>query len=811
MATTEKDTELAKNKPAISFEEFRKEVLEDYKLACISRQASLTGRREVLTGKAKFGIFGGGKELAQIAMAKVFKEGDFRSGYYRDQTFMLASGLITPYQLFSQLYANPSLSAEPQSGGRQMNNHFATRNLNPDGSWKYLTRQKNSSSDSSPTASQMLRALGLALASKKYRILKDTLQDERFSINGNEACFVTIGDASTSEGMFWEVVNAAAVQQVPLVINVWDDGYGISVPKKLQTARESVSDVLSGFGESENGTPLKIIKVKGWDYPSLVKVYKEMIQEVREKHQPVLIHVEEMTQIQGHSTSGSHERYKSKERLQWEKDFDCIVKMKEWILSIDLTSEETLAEIESEAKRIVKSEQKKAWNDFYNPILEEINTAVELLHQLLKVQSQKEFIQDKIKEIQKLVEPTRRDFIKIIHQVLVETSDEKSEPRDILISWYKENNAINKERYKSYAHTNSSDSPLKQTIVPVEYPDKPKFLSGFQVLNLCFDANLERDPHILAFGEDVGKIGDVNQAFRGLQEKHGKARVYDTGIREASIIGEGIGMAMRGLRPIAEIQYLDYLNYAIVPIMDDLACLSYRTKGGQKAPLIIRTRGHRLEGIWHTGSPMSMILGSMRGMHVCVPRNMTQAAGFYNLLLRGDEPALVIECLNGYRLKEKIPSNPGDFTVPLGVPEILKTGSDLTIVTYGSCVRIAVEAVQILEKVGIRAELIDVQTLLPFDLPKIISQSVGRTGKVIFLDEDVPGGGTAYMMEQTFSNQRLFQLLDSAPICISAAPHRSAYGSDADYFCKPNAEDVFHAAYKIMYEQNPSKFPKTNF
>lgn len=795
----------------ISFDDFRREVLDDFKLACISREVSMLGRKEVLTGKAKFGIFGGGKELPQIAMAKVFQNGDFRAGYYRDQTFALATGMITVQQLFAQLYANPGLTAEPHSAGRQMNNHFATRNLHPDGSWKSLTGQKNSAADNSPTACQMLRSLGLALASKKYRELKDILQDGRFSVDGNEACFVTIGDASTSEGFFWEVVNAASVQQVPLIINVWDDGYGISVPKELQTAKGSISEVLSGFGNTEEKRSLKIYKVKGWDYPALVKTYKDLIKEVRESHQPVLVHVEELTQTQGHSTSGSHERYKSTERLDWEKEYDCISKMKEWILKIQLASEEELSQIEQEVKIFTRQEQKKAWNDFHQPIQEELSEAVKCLVSLAEVSAAKEFLKDIITEVKNFIEPTRKDFLKSVHQVLVATIGEELPERVRLEKWYNDNGAINKERFCSYLHTGSPESPLKQNIVPVEYPEKPKYLSGYQVLNLCFDANLARDPHIIAFGEDVGQIGDVNQAFNGLQLKYGRERVYDTGIREASIMGEGIGLAMRGLRPIAEIQYLDYLNYGLVPLMDDLACLSYRTKGGQKAPLIIRTRGHRLEGIWHTGSPMSMILGSMRGIHICVPRNMTQAAGFYNLLLRGDEPALVIECLNGYRLKEKIPSNPGDFTVPLGVPEILKEGKDVTIVTYGSCVRIAQEAISMLDTVGISVELVDVQTLLPFDISHIIGKSVRKTNRVVFLDEDVPGGASAYMMEQAISIQKIFSYLDSEPVVISATHHRSAYGSDGDYFCKPNAEDVFKAVYQLMHESQPEYFPVLNF
>ncbi|MCO5248302.1 MAG: thiamine pyrophosphate-dependent enzyme [Chitinophagales bacterium] len=802
---------MPENKQPLSFEDFRKEILDDYKLACVSREASKVGRREVLTGKAKFGIFGGGKELPQIAMSKVFQNGDFRAGYYRDQTFFLASGILTVKQLFAQLYANPGLAAEPQSAGRQMNNHFATRSLNPDGTWKNLTQQKNSAADNSPTANQMLRSLGLALASKKYRELNDILEDERFSVNGNEVCFVTIGDASTSEGIFWEVVNAATLQQVPLIINVWDDGYGISVPKELQTAKGSISEALSGFGKGDQTKGLKIIKVKGWDYVALVKAYKDVINEVREKHQPVLFHIEELTQYQGHSTSGSHERYKSEERLAWEKEYDGIQQMRKWILAKNLATDEEILSLESEAKKLVAHEQKEAWNEFYTPIKEEFDYALDIVKTLKEKSQFKTKIEDIIYDAEKLIEPSRRDYLKFVHQVLTITNQESIAEKETLHKWYNECIMVNKERYSSYQYTNSADSPLKQVIVPVEYAEKPKILCGFQVLYFCFDANLTRDPGIIAFGEDVGKIGDVNQAFRDLQEKHGEKRVYDTGIREASIIGEGIGMAMRGLRPIAEIQYLDYLLYGISPLSDDLACLSYRTKGGQKAPLIIRTRGHRLEGIWHTGSPLSYILGTLRGMHVCVPRNMTQAAGFYNLLLRGDEPALVIECLNGYRLKEKIPSNPGDFTVPLGVPEVLKEGKDVTLVTYGSCVRVAKEAVIRLQTIGIDVELIDVQTLLPFDLHHQIEKSVQKTNRLVFLDEDVQGGASAYMMERALSDQNIFDYLESKPLCISAESHRSAFGNDGDYFSKPNAEDIFNTIYAVMRESYPHRFPDLGF
>jgi pyruvate/2-oxoglutarate/acetoin dehydrogenase E1 component/TPP-dependent pyruvate/acetoin dehydrogenase alpha subunit len=792
---------------SLSFHDFRKEVLDDYRLAYISRQVSYAGRKEVLTGKAKFGIFGDGKEVPQIALAKAFRNGDFRAGYYRDQTLALATEMITVRQLFAQLYANPGLDAEPHSAGRQMNNHFATRNLHPDGSWKKLTAQKNSAADNSPTASQMLTALGLALASKKYRELKDTLQDERFSRNGNEVCFVTIGDASTSEGFFWEVVNAATVQQVPLAIFVWDDGYGISVPRELQTAKNSISKVLQGFSKEDELAGMEIVRLKAWDYPALVKTIKEKVEQMRKQHHPVLFHIEEVTQPQGHSTSGSHERYKSPERLQWEKDFDCITRMRKWMIDTGISSSEELDILENEAMEFVNQEKKLAWKEYHDPIVAELKEAAQLIRNLAEQSKSKDAILHISDELENTIEPVRKDIFKAIHQALVYASSEKSPARTALIKWKNEHLAVNKERYGSYLFTNTAQSPLKVPVVPVEYPEKPKILSGFQVLNACFDANFSRDPTILAFGEDVGKIGDVNQAFSGLQTKYGKERVYDTGIREASIIGEGIGLAMRGLRPIAEIQYLDYLIYGLEPLMDDLSCLSYRTKGGQKAPLIVRTRGHRLEGIWHTGSQMGLLLGSIRGMHLCVPRNMTQAAGFYNLLLRGDEPAIVIECLNGYRLKEKIPSNPGEFTVPLGVPEVLKTGKDVTLVTYGSCVRIAQEALQSLEMTGIDVELVDVQTLLPFDLPGIIGQSVRKTGRLVILDEDVPGGATAYILERVLAQQDVFRYLDAAPVCITAAEHRSAYGTDGDYFSKPNAEDVFEAVYQIMHEANPQSFP----
>lgn len=792
----------------VSFQEFKEEVLNDFKLACISRFTSLTGRKEVLTGKAKFGIFGDGKELPQIALAKVFENGDFRAGYYRDQTFALASGIVTVEHLFGQLYANPSLEEDPHSGGRQMNNHFATRNLHPDGSWKSLIHQKNSAADNSPTASQMIRALGLAMASKKYRELSEQIGENQFSNNGNEICFATIGDASTSEGLFWEVVNAGGVLQVPLIISVWDDGYGISVPKELQTTKGSISQVLRGFQRDGNSKGYDIYVVKGWNYPQLVSTYKMAADKTRRTHIPAIIHVEELTQPQGHSTSGSHERYKSAERLQWEKEHDCNVQFKNWIIQNKIASAEELDTIESDAQKYVAEQRKIAWNKFHQPILEEMKEVVAIMNVIAATSPRKEQLDEIIQELSHAIDPMRKDVFKAISDVLILCNGESNNAIEQLKRWRNEQLQVNEERYSSYQYTNSLYSPLRLPYIKAQYEEKASVVSGYQVLNACFDANFQRDPRIVAFGEDVGKIGDVNQAFAGLQAKFGKERIYDTGIREASIMGEGIGLAMRGLRPIAEIQYLDYLLYGLQPLSDDLACLSYRTKGGQKAPLIVRTRGHRLEGIWHTGSPIQMILGALRGMHVCVPRNMTQAAGFYNLLLRGDEPALVIECLNGYRLKEKMPLNPGDFTVPLGVPEILKQGTDVTLVTYGSCVRVAQEAIVSLNKIGISVELIDVQTLLPFDIHGIIGESVRKTNRVVFLDEDFPGGGTAYLLQQVIEKQNIFKYLDSEPVTLSAKEHRGSFGSDGDYFSKPSAEDVFNVINNLMHETNPLKFPK---
>jgi pyruvate/2-oxoglutarate/acetoin dehydrogenase E1 component/TPP-dependent pyruvate/acetoin dehydrogenase alpha subunit len=799
-------------KASLSLSDFKTELLNDYKLACVSRETSILGRKEVLTGKAKFGIFGDGKEIPQLALAKVFRNGDFRAGYYRDQTFALAIGIVTVEQLLGQLYAHPSLEADPHSAGRQMNNHFATRNINADGSWKTLKSQKNTAADNSPTASQMPRSLGLALASKKYRDLWEERGENIFSDQGNEVCFATIGDASTSEGHFWEVVNAAGVQRVPLAISIWDDGYGISVPKELQTTKGSVSEILEGFRVDDKGRGFDLYRAKGWDYPSLVKMYKMGIEKVRRTHIPAIFHIEELTQPQGHSTSGSHERYKSEERLEWERDFDCIRKMREWLLSIRIATAEELDAIQLASKKEVYAVKKTAWNSFQAEIKEEIDEVVQIMQAIAPKSKRKNRLLTIAGELKATLDPVRKDVFNAVNEALrigqFDSLAADGPDYRPLIKWRREHKLINSERYNSYLFTDTMKSALKVPVVPAEYAEKPKILSGFRLLNACFDANLERDHAILAFGEDVGRIGDVNQAFAGLQEKYGEARVYDTGIREASIIGEGIGLAMRGWKPIAEIQYLDYLLYGLQPMADDLATLSYRTKGGQKAPLIVRTRGHRLEGIWHTGSPIGMLLGSLRGMHICVPRNMTQAAGFYNTLLRSDEPALVIECLNGYRLKERIPTNPGEFTVPLGIPEVLVEGSDLTLVTYGSCVRIAQEAVEQLQEVDISVELIDVQTLLPFDLHHKIGASVRKTNRIIFLDEDVPGGGTAYMMQQSMEEQEIFRYLDAPPGTLSAHAHRSAFGTDGDYFSKPNTQDVFEAVYEIMHETNPAAYPR---
>ncbi|NEM98382.1 alpha-ketoacid dehydrogenase subunit alpha/beta [Pontibacter burrus] len=784
------------------------EILQDYRLGWESRQASLAGRKEVFMGKAKFGIFGDGKEVAQLAMAKFFQNGDFRSGYYRDQTFMFAIGELTLQQYFAQLYAHTDVEAEPSTAGRAMNGHFGTRLLDDEGNWKNIMEQKNSSSDISPTASQMPRLVGLAYASKLYRQNPELQNLTQFSVNGNEVAFGTIGNASTSEGMFFEAINAGGVLQVPMLVSVWDDGYGISVPAEYQTTKGSISEILAGFQRTAEGEQgYEIFKVKGWDYAALCETYEAAVRVCREQHVPVLIHVEEVTQPQGHSTSGSHERYKSKERLEWEAEFDCLKKMREWILANGIATTEHLDQIENEAKEAVRVARTNAWNAFDSGIKDDHATALQLLDNLAADSDHITEIATITEELRKVTVPIRSDAVRAVRKALRYVRDERSQAKRELVGWLEQTIGENADRFNSYLYSQSEESALLVEEVKAEFDENSPVVDGREVLQAAFDAILARDPRVFAIGEDVGKIGDVNQAFAGLQEKYGELRVTDTGIRECTIVGQGIGAALRGLRPITEIQYLDYLLYAIQILSDDVACLQYRTKGGQKAPLIVRTRGHRLEGIWHSGSPIGMILNSIRGMHVLVPRDMTQAAGFYNTMLKSDEPALIIECLNGYRLKERIPNNIAEFTVPLGKPEILKAGDDVTIVTYGSMCRIVMEAARQLEEFGISAEVIDVQTLLPFDIDHVITDSIRKTGRVLFTDEDVPGGATAFMMQQVVDEQGAWRWLDSKPQCLAAQAHRPPYGSDGDYFSKPNTEDVFEAVYDILHEADPAKYP----
>ena len=789
----------ALNTEKISFQDFKEEVLKDYRMAVESREASLLGRKEVLTGKAKFGIFGDGKEVAQIAMAKVFQEGDFRSGYYRDQTFMFSSGMSTIENFFSQLYANPDVQAEPSSAGRQMNGHYGTRFLDENGMFKDLTSSKNCSSDISPTAGQMVRGLGLAFASKLYRKHEELLKDSKFSKNGNEVCFTTIGDASTSEGLFWETMNAAGVLKIPLAVFCWDDGYGISVPRKYQTTKNSISELLSGFQYDEQLGGVNIYKVKGWDYASMCEVFKKGIEHVRENHVPCIFHVQEITQPQGHSTSGSHERYKSKERLEWEKEMDCIKKLKEFIIEYTIATEDELNQIDIDAKETVQTAKKNAWEKFITPIKKQIADTTQLCNNIVfEGNEHAEKIASYVKELNAIREPLRKDVMKTIDKVLRIAGN--SLATDNLRSFYKGLKMDAKDKYNSILHSVSEEQVLKvQEVKPIF--NEETYLNGFEILNKYFDHVLATNPKVFAFGEDVGNIGDVNQGFAGLQEKHGNWRVFDAGIREATIMGQGIGMAMRGLRPIAEIQYLDYLLYGLQPLSDDVATLQWRTKGGQKCPLIVRTRGHRLEGVWHSGSPMGMIINSLRGINICVPRNMVQAVGMYSTLLKADEPAVVVECLNGYRLKEKMPTNLTEFTVPLGVPEVINSGDDITIVSYGSTLRIIQESIkEYLEPAGISCELVDVQTLLPFDINHVIIESLKKTNRIIFIDEDVPGGASAYMFQQVMEIQGGYKWLDVAPRTMSAQAHRPAYGTDGDYFSKPNAENISEVIMEMLAE-----------
>ena len=790
-------------KPGISSRKIES-ILADYRLACESREASLLGRKEVFMGKAKFGIFGDGKEIAQIAMAKVFRKGDHRAGYYRDQTFMLAIGELTLQQYFAQLYAHPDVEADPASAGRLMNGHFATRMIDEQGAFKKLSQLKNSSADVSPTAAQMPRLVGLAYASKLFRNNPGLKSFSDLSTNGNEIAFGTIGNASTSEGMFFEAINAAGVLQVPMLTSVWDDEYGISVPKEYHTTKGSISKILSGLQRNKNENGYEIFSVKGWDYEALCHTYENAEKICREEHVPVLVHVVEMTQPQGHSTSGSHERYKPKDRLKWEAENDCIKKMQEWILESGFALPEEIASLERESKATAKAAKDAAWKSFNKDIQNDQQRLSQLLAEAV---AENEKISSIKAELDKTLNPLKLDAVKAAKRALRLLRSSSSDTRSQLIAWVEEVMKDSHDRFSSHLYSQSEWSALNVNEVRPTYSDSSPLIDGREILHACFNEALNRDPRVLAFGEDVGKIGDVNQAFVGLQEKYSEWRVTDTGIRECTIIGQGIGLALRGLRPIAEIQYLDYLLYALQILSDDLACLQYRTKGGQKAPLIIRTRGHRLEGVWHAGSPIGMILHSLRGIYVLVPRDMTQAAGFYNTMLQSDDPALVIECLNGYRLKERLPDNIAEFTVPLGVPEILKVGNDITVVTYGSMCRVVMEAANELAKAGISCEVIDVQTLLPFDIHHSILESVRKTNRIVFADEDVPGGATAFMMQKVLEEQDAYQFIDSKPLTITGKEHRPAYGSDGDYFSKPNAEEIYDKIYALMSEVEPDQFP----
>ncbi len=795
----------ATTKEALTFEDFKKEVLNDYTTARISRECSLLGRKEVLTGKAKFGIFGDGKEVPQLAMAKAFKNGDFRSGYYRDQTFMMAIGALNIQQFFAGLYGHADITQDPMSGGRQMGGHFATHSLDENGEWKNLTQQKNSSSDISPTAGQMPRLLGLAQASKIYREFPNADKNNMFSVSGNEVAWGTIGNASTSEGLFFETINAAGVLQVPMVMSVWDDMYGISVHARHQTTKESISEILKGFQKEENTNGYEVLTVLGWDYPALVDTYAKAAQIARTNHIPVLIHVKELTQPQGHSTSGSHERYKSAHRLQWEGDFDCVVKMRSWMIDNNIATSEELDTLDAELKKEVLAGKKAAWEAYLNPIKEERTTLVEVLNSVAAASANKVFIEKMIADLNSIKEPIRKDNLttarKILRMVIGETG------QHALATWIQNYTNEIQPKFSSHLMSQSSNKAENvEEILPV-YDDNSEMVDARLIIRDNFDKIFETYPETLIFGEDSGNIGDVNQGLEGLQEKYGEARVSDAGIREATILGQGIGMAMRGLRPIAEIQYLDYLLYALQIMSDDLATVQYRTAGKQKAPLIVRTRGHRLEGIWHSGSPMGMIINAIRGMHVLVPRSMTKAAGFYNTLLKGDEPALVIECLNGYRLKEKMPNNIGEFTTPIGVVETIKQGDDLTIVSYGSTLRIVEQAAKELMEVGIDVEIIDAQSLLPFDRNHDCVKSLQKTNRLLVVDEDVPGGASAYILQQIVDVQEGYKFLDSKPETLASKPHRPSYGTDGDYFSKPSVEDVFEKVYAIMGEANPKKYP----
>ncbi len=787
----------------------RQEVLADYTIACQSRHMSLVGRREVLSGKAKFGIFGDGKEVVQVAMAHAFQAGDFRSGYYRDQTLILAlqgPDMITEY--FAQLYAHTDVLHDPATGGRAMNAHFATRSLNADGSWRDITACLNSSADVSPTASQMPRLVGLGYASRLYRELEDLKSLTQFSHHGDEVAWGTIGNASTAEGIFWESLNAIGVLQAPVIVVIYDDGYGISVPNEFQLTKPDLSELLAGFQrQPDSRGGFDLYTLPGWDYPALVAAFQQAAQISRQEHVPAVFHITELTQPLGHSTSGSQERYKPPERLAWEKKHDALKLFREWLTSQGFSSPDELTAIDEEARKQVELARQHAWDAYQNPIQDECKRLVTLILQAAAAAPASQSLEAISSHLQGLPILLRRDLDAAAQAALLALRQSPAESRQALVAWREALEKTQQERYSSHLYSQSAEAAVNVPVIaPLYAADAPQ-VYGFELLNACFDAAFAREPRLVAFGEDVGRLGDVNQGLRGLQEKYGSLRISDTGIRESTILGQAIGLAMRGLRPLAEVQYLDYLLYALQIMSDDLATLHWRTKGGQKAPVIVRTRGHRLEGVWHSGSPMGAVIHLLRGLHVLVPRNMTQAAGFYNTLLCCDEPALVVEVLNAYRLRERLPENIGEFTVPLGVPEVLRPGEDITLVTYGACCRVALEAAEMLAQVGIQVEVIDVQSLLPFDRPQTILESLKKTSRIVFLDEDVPGGASAYMLQQVLEAQGGFTWLDAAPRTLSAAAHRPAYGSDGDYWSKPSPQQVFETIYGVMHEIDPKEFP----